>query len=538
MFVTLSQGSKESKFDDLEEDVAFLESQETDDSQTSNQNFANILGNIFNSFTNLQDQLTFPRVDEKDVIVLSRENFNDFIEKNRYVLVEFYGPWCWHCLALASEYAAAATELKGEVVLAKVDGTQEAELLQMFDIEGFPTLLLFVEGVHKVYEGERTKDGIVTWVKKKTRPDVYNVTTIEEAKSILAAESIVVLGFLDSLVGPLSDEIVAASRFHEDVKFYQTSNPDVGKLFDIEDLEKRPALVLLKKDEKSCCFDGPFTNSAIAEFVSNKKIPLIVTYNSESAMLIYDNPIKKYLWLFATTHDSEKIKPTFLDVAKSFKGKLTFVYVEMDNKDIDKRVLDYFGVSGDSPRVLAYRTDDDNKYLMDGDLTLSNIKSFAKDFLEDKLQSFYKSDPIPEKNDGDVKIVVGKNFDEIVLDESKDVLLEIYAPWCSHCQSLEPIYNRLGKHLRGIDSIVIAKMDGTTNEHPRAKADGFPTLLFFPAGNKSSEPIDVDSDRTVVAFYKFLRENAAIPFKLQKPAASTEDIKQSDSADRNMKDEL
>jgi protein disulfide-isomerase A1 len=34
---------------------------------------------------------------------------------------------------------------------------------------------------------------------------------------------------------------------------------------------------------------------------------------------------------------------------------------------------------------------------------------------------------------------------------------------------LEPTYNKLAKHLRSIDSIVIAKMDGTTNEHPRAK---------------------------------------------------------------------
>lgn len=30
------------------------------------------------------------------------------------------------------------------------------------------------------------------------------------------------------------------------------------------------------------------------------------------------------------------------------------------------------------------------------------------------------------QNDGDVKIVVGNNFDEIVLDESKDVLLEVW----------------------------------------------------------------------------------------------------------------
>ena len=48
---------------------------------------------------------------------------------------------------------------------------------------------------------------------------------------------------------------------------------------------------------------------------------------------------------------------------------------------------------------------------------------------------------------------------------------QIYAPWCGHCQALEPIYDKLAKHLRNIESLVIAKMDGTTNEHPRAKVN-------------------------------------------------------------------
>lgn len=48
-------------------------------------------------------------------------------------------------------------------------------------------------------------------------------------------------------------------------------------------------------------------------------------------------------------------------------------------------------------------------------------------------------------------------------------LIQIYAPWCGHCQSLEPTYNKLAKHLRSVESLMIAKMDGTTNEHPRAK---------------------------------------------------------------------
>ncbi|XP_028083907.1 protein disulfide isomerase-like 1-4 [Camellia sinensis] len=474
---------------------------------------------------------SMPVVDEKDVVVLKDSNFSDFIAKNRYVMVEFYAPWCGHCQALAPEYAAAATELKSEVVLAKVDATEESELAQKYEIQGFPTVYFFIDGVHKDYSGQRTKDAIVSWVKKKTGPGIYNLS-VEEAERILIAEPKVVLGFLDSLVGPQSEELSAASRLEEDVSFYQTSSPEVAKLFHIDPQAKRPALVLLKKEtEKISHFDGQFIKSAITQFVYENKLPLVTTLTRESAPLIFENPIKNQLLLFATSNDSETFQPMFREAAKAFKGKLIFVYVEMDNEDFGRPVSEYFGVSGDAPRVIAYTGNDDaRKFVLDSDLTLSSIKSFGEDFLEDKLKPFYKSDPVPETNDGDVKIVVGNNFDEIVLDESKDVLLELYAPWCGHCQALEPIYNKLAKHLKGINSLVIAKMDGTTNEHPRAKSDGFPTILFFPAGNKSFDPITFDSDRTVVEFYKFLKKHASIPFKLQKPA-STQKSKDSDAAD-------
>jgi len=44
------------------------------------------------------------------------------------------------------------------------------------------------------------RDGIVTWIKKKIGPGVYNITTLDDAESILTSEAKVVLGFLDSLV--------------------------------------------------------------------------------------------------------------------------------------------------------------------------------------------------------------------------------------------------------------------------------------------------------------------------------------------------
>ncbi|XP_076887166.1 protein disulfide isomerase-like 1-4 [Bidens hawaiensis] len=481
-----------------------------------------------------QDEL----IDDKDVVVLTEGTFTDVIESNRYVMVEFYAPWCGHCKALAPEYAAAATELKDEpVVLAKVDAQEEIELAETYEVQGFPTVLFFVDGVHKPYLGPRTKDAIVTWIKKKTGPGVYNITTEEDAEKVLTSEDRVVLALLDSSVGAESEELVAASRLDDDVSFYQTVNPNVAKLFHINPEVKRPALVLLKKDaEKVTHYDGKFEKSSIKEFVFANKLPLVTTFSRETGTLIFESPIKKQILLFATSKGLSKVAQTFEDAAKLFKGKLIFVYVEVDNEDVGKPVADYFGVTGDAPQVIGYTGNDDGrKFVFDQDLTVENLKVFGEDFLEDKLKPLYKSDPVPEHNDGDVKIVVGNNFDDIVLDESKDVLLEIYAPWCGHCQALEPTYNKLAMHLRDVDSLVIAKMDGSTNEHPRAKADGYPTILFYPAGNKSSDPIPVDVDRTVVAFYKFLKKHASIPFKLQKPTYT--DAKES-SGKINQKDEL
>ncbi|KAJ4759933.1 Protein disulfide-isomerase [Rhynchospora pubera] len=491
--------------------------------------------------------------DESHVAVLTDGNFSSFISKNKHVMVEFYAPWCGHCKMLAPEFAAAAKELAeegAEVALAKVDATEETDLAQKFDIQGFPTVSFFIDGVRLDYSGGRTRDTIVAWIKKKIGPGVQNITTVEEAEQILNSQDKIVVGYLDSLVGADTDELSAASKLEDQVNFYQTVNADVAKVFHIDPKAKRPALVLLKKEEeKLTYFDGELSTSGVAEFVAANKLPLVTTFTSESAQSIFDNAIKKQVLLFTLSNETKDILPIFQEAAKSFKGKLIFVHVAKDDEEVGVPVCAYFGITGEGPKVIAFSgNDDQKKYSLEGELTLEKIKKFAEDFLEEKLQPFYKSDPIPETNDGDVKIVVGNNFDEIVLDESKDVLLELYAPWCGHCQALEPIYNKLGKHLRGIDSLVIAKMDGTSNEHPRAQQDGFPTILFFPAGNKNFEPITFDGERTVVEFYKFLKKHASIPFKLKKTPAtpsagkseSTTDAPATEpkKTDKPLKDEL
>ena len=83
----------------------------------------------------------------------------------------------------------------------------------------------------------------------------------------------------------------------------------------------------------------------------------------------------------------------------------------MDNEEVRKPVADYFGISKKTPKVLAFTgSDDGRKFLLDGEVTVDNIKAFGEDFLEDKLKPFLKSDPIPESNNDDVPLLVTTSY--------------------------------------------------------------------------------------------------------------------------------
>jgi len=150
------------------------------------------------------------------------------------------------------------------------------------------------------------------------------------------------------------------------------------------------------------------------------------------------------------------------------------------------------------------------KYVYSGaiaDMTVDSVRSYVADFKGGKLEPHLKSEEIPEGNIKQHITLVGKQYEEIVKDPTKDVLVKYYAPWCGHCKALAPVWEELAQDVADIEDLLIVKYDATANENAGVEIRGYPTLKYYPKDNKAG--VDYSGDRELADFKKWLSENSS-----------------------------
>ncbi|MGD8589599.1 MAG: thioredoxin [Chromatiales bacterium] len=76
------------------------------------------------------------------VVELTKDNFEETITNNAFVIVDFWAPWCGPCRSFAPTYEKVSAD-HPDVVFAKVNTEEEQELAMHFQVRSIPTLMIF-----------------------------------------------------------------------------------------------------------------------------------------------------------------------------------------------------------------------------------------------------------------------------------------------------------------------------------------------------------------------------------------------------------
>jgi len=149
------------------------------------------------------------------------------------------------------------------------------------------------------------------------------------------------------------------------------------------------------------------------------------------------------------------------------------------------------------------------------------VEKFCADFKAGTLPPFVKSTPRPANDrhneHPELFMVTANTFNELVLDDTKDVFLDVYADWCGPCVAVGPTIVQLAKVLNHVETLRICKLDCDENDtDPEYLPEtSIPNMKLFPAGNKKNS-VKYSADRTLQSFIKFVHDNAKVKFDLDK----------------------
>ncbi|WP_437970159.1 thioredoxin [Sorangium sp. So ce260] len=120
---------------------------------------------------------------------LSAENFEQTVESNDIVLVDWWAPWCGPCRVFGPVFEKAS-EKHTDIVFGKINTDDQKDLAQAFSIRSIPTLFIFREKVLLFAEAGSLPASALDQVIEKVRSlDMNEVRAkIAEQEAKIAAE--------------------------------------------------------------------------------------------------------------------------------------------------------------------------------------------------------------------------------------------------------------------------------------------------------------------------------------------------------------
>ena len=375
-------------------------------------------------------------------------------------------------------------------------------------------MLLFKKGekAPKPYDKGRTADEIAKFISSELRLPFTSIFTKEDLDHELKKHPKASVVYLDSPEVRVLLEVAEKTR--QEAPVLVVFNSELSAKAKEGAKSTNPMYLEFHHNESKKAFTGEVTTDSFEKFVRNASIPLLAEIGPENYMSYVGTGLPIGFCFYEGSAMREKYAPILTEVAPQFKEHVNFVLIDAAKYKGYASALNVTPKSGKQdiewPIFVIHNLSNETKFVCDeAELTKESLTKFMSSYVANNLKPSFKSQDPPKENNDPVKVIVHTTFDEIAMDKSKDVLVDLYAPWCGMCKRIEPHYEQLAKLLGSDSGVVLAKMDATLNDIPSTvafKLDHYPTLLLFKAN--TNEMVVCDSFLDIKALHDFLKTNA------------------------------
>ena len=136
-----------------------------------------------------------------------------------------------------------------------------------------------------------------------------------------------------------------------------------------------------------------------------------------------------YLFVDPNEKKTQDYIDTLKPMASKHRSKISFVWINTTKFGDHAKTLDL--TEAKWPSFVVQNSESQLKYPYDQSKVVeaAAVSAMVADYLDGKLMPKLKGQPIPEPQDESVYTLVCDQFDKVVVDDSKDVFIEFYAPW-------------------------------------------------------------------------------------------------------------
>ena len=376
-----------------------------------------------------------------NILYLNDSNFTSIINKNNITYVLFYLSTCKYCkkfMPIFIETANYFKEKKLNVMFARIETNINPKTTEEYNAFIEPAIFLIIKGRKYTFEGEKTKEGLLKFFRKKINDNIFKITKLNEIYEYTNTTSLVFLSTIKNTSLILYKSFIELAEFTNDYDF-------ISCLSD-ECLNKYGEDIILFKnfDEKENSYKKDYGNilEANEESLNN----FISIYGIECGAyldLYHINLIEKYekqaIIYVRNESNYEQIKydKLFKKLGKELRNKNIYTFISNIDDNGETNIKEAFSIIPEElPCVFFYNQNANDPFVNVKIYSLRNINlkhltiEFLKNFIKNVNNEKIKRDLLsehPSKNKivNGLKYVIGKSFDKDVINEKRNVFLAL-----------------------------------------------------------------------------------------------------------------